>query len=116
MGDRVRNIRLTGDASINFARSIYAPTHEQLEEFLRRNEYLDSNVHICDTDNGYQAEIEDLDLSFLNNSVKVYAYVIDRPSGAFEDFEINSDLVAYDASSDVNYESADCMDDLAFAA
>lgn len=58
---------LQGEDAINFANSLFRPTQEEIashNEFLNR---IDSNVKIKKTEGGFEAEIADLDLSFLNH-------------------------------------------------
>jgi hypothetical protein len=55
----VGTIRLSGDDSINFINTLYRPQHnEVLDE-------INSTVTIKRTDEGFEANIIDLDLSFL---------------------------------------------------
>ena len=58
----VGTIRLSGDDSINFINTLYRPQHnEVLDE-------INSTVTIERTDEGFEANIIDLDLSFLGCS------------------------------------------------
>ncbi len=66
MGNQViRTIRLSGEDAVNFANSLFRPTREEIS---LRNEHMNrinENVNIKRTVDGFEAEIADLDLSFL---------------------------------------------------
>ncbi len=62
----VRTVRLLGDESIRFANSMFRPTQE---EMARSREYLgdiSENISIRRNNDGFEADITDLDLSFLD--------------------------------------------------
>ena len=64
-GERVGDIVLHGNDANRFAYMLYHPTDEELlnnRSVLERN---DNNITITERDNGYDAEIKDLDLNFL---------------------------------------------------
>ena len=61
----VKDIILCGDDAIRFANMLYRPTEDDLLHNKSIMEQIDHNITITETDNGYDAEIEDLDLSFL---------------------------------------------------
>lgn len=63
MNNIVNPIILTGDDSISFANNIYFPTEEQMK--LNVMNYYDvvNNVTVTSDENGFVAEISDLDLS-----------------------------------------------------
>lgn len=63
--ERVGDIVLHGDDAIRFAYMLYRPTEAELIYNKSILEQIDDNVTITETDNGYDAEIKDLDLSFL---------------------------------------------------
>lgn len=66
-GEVVDTIVLSGEDSINFANNLFRPSID----FLRSNSQIlasiEKNVHITDTNNGFVADIADLDLDFLDN-------------------------------------------------
>ena len=59
------NIKLCGSDAIHFANMFYRPTKEELLYNKTILEQIDKKIKINEIDNGYEAEIEDLDLSFL---------------------------------------------------
>ncbi len=59
-------IRLTGYDAINFARKLYRPTKEEINENKHILEKIDENIIITRTKDGFMADIKDLDLSFLD--------------------------------------------------
>lgn len=66
----IGTIKLSGQDARIFAMSLYRPSRE---EVLRRNQYLDEineSIIISRKDDGFQADIADLDLSFLDKQVE----------------------------------------------
>lgn len=62
----IRTIRLSGEDAISFANSLFRPTREEIEhhnELIRR---IDEKIKIERCLHGFEAEIADLDLSFLD--------------------------------------------------
>lgn len=76
--ERVGDIVLHGDDAIRFAYMLYRPTEAELIYNKSIMEQIDDNVTITETDNGYDAEIKDLDLSFLE----------EKPQCSLDDIEI----------------------------
>lgn len=78
-GERVGDIVLHGDDAIRLAYMLYRPMQEALLYNKSILERIDNNITITERDNGYDAEIEDLDLSFLeekpqcslNNNIEI---------------------------------------------
>ena len=64
-GERVGDIVLHGNDAIRFAYMLYNPTEEELLYNRSVLERIDNNITITERDNGYDAEIKDLDLNFL---------------------------------------------------
>lgn len=62
---KIGNIKLCGSDAIRFANMFYRPTKEELLYNKTILEQIDKKIKINEIDNGYEAEIEDLDLSFL---------------------------------------------------
>lgn len=75
----VKDIILCGDDAIRFANMLYRPTEDDLLHNKSIMEQIDHNITITETDNGYDAEIKDLDLDFLeekpqyslNNNIEI---------------------------------------------
>lgn len=59
-------ITLLGNDSINFANSIFRPTHSEIVAIEERLNLLDESIELTDNENGYVANIPALDLSFLD--------------------------------------------------
>lgn len=66
MNGIVQTIVLSGNDSINFANSIFRPTHDQIIATKERMNFLDESIELISNENGFVANIPDLDLSFLN--------------------------------------------------
>ena len=66
----VEDIILCGDEAIRFANILYRPTREELFYNKSIMEQIDHNITIMEKENGYDAEIEDLDLDFLEETSK----------------------------------------------
>lgn len=64
-GERVGDIVLHGNDAIRFAYMLYHLTEEELLYNRSVLERIDNNITITERDNGYDAEIKDLDLNFL---------------------------------------------------
>lgn len=65
------DVRLTGEDAVNFANSIFRPTKEHMEDCHSRWNNIENGVHLRRTSDGYEADIDDLDLSFLDDSPKM---------------------------------------------
>lgn len=68
MNGIVRTIVLSGNDSINFANSIFRPTHEEIIAAKEKMDFLDESIELIDYENGFVANIPTLDLSFLDVS------------------------------------------------
>ena len=62
----MNTIALSGNDSINFANSIFRPTHSEIIAIEERLNLLDESIELTDNENGYVANISALDLSFLD--------------------------------------------------
>lgn len=65
----VRTIRLEGEDAAEFARRLFHPTKEEIESREAIIKELDRTIHITETEDGFVAEIEGLDLSFLTERI-----------------------------------------------
>ena len=61
----VGTIRLEGEAAAEFARRLFHPTKDEIESHKAITDIIDRTIHITETEDGFMAEIEGLDLSFL---------------------------------------------------
>ncbi len=60
---------LTGDDSINFAKNYYYPDLEEINHFKEHINKINDSINIERTTDGFDIEIKDLDLSFLDKEV-----------------------------------------------
>ena len=60
-------IRLTGEAAVHFANSLFRPTKEEIERHNMVIDQIDRDVKLNRDEGGFTAEIAGLDLSFLEN-------------------------------------------------
>ena len=66
---RVGRISLSGEDSVRFVNSLFRPT---LEEAMRHDSYINDinkNIVIRHSDEGFEANVADLDLSFLDDVI-----------------------------------------------
>lgn len=62
----VGKISLSGNDAVALANSLFKPTHELIEKNRQIWSDIDENVKIKRTNDGFEADIDYLDLSFLN--------------------------------------------------
>lgn len=60
-------IHLSGADAVEFADSLFRPTREIIENNRRKWNEIDKNVSIKRKNDGFEAKIANLDLSFLDN-------------------------------------------------
>ena len=78
MNGVVETIALSGNDSINFANSIFRPTHSEIVAVREKINLLDESIELTDNENGYIANIPALDLSFLDEvSEDSHTFTID---------------------------------------
>ena len=65
MNDVVGILQLKGKDAYNFAYSLFRPSKEMMER-IKSSAYAIGNIVISKSGNGFEAEIEELDLSFLD--------------------------------------------------
>lgn len=69
MGDnRVETLKINGDVAVNFVNSFFFPTKEEIAERIELRKERDQHININRIDRGFEAEIDDLDLSFLEDN------------------------------------------------
>ena len=66
----VEDIIWCGEEATRFANILYRPNMEELFYNKSIMEQIDHNITIMEKENGYDAEIEDLDLGFLEETSK----------------------------------------------
>lgn len=65
----VGTIRLEGEDAAEFARRLFHPTKEETERRKAIADAIDRTINITETEDGFAAEIEGLDLSFLTERI-----------------------------------------------
>lgn len=66
----VDTIILSGEDSINFANNLFRPSMDSLHSNSQILASIEKNIHITDTNNGFVADIADLDLDFWTKLAK----------------------------------------------
>ena len=64
----VDTIVLSGEDSINFANNLFRPSIDFLNSNSQILASIEKNIHITDIDNGFVADIANLDLDFLDKT------------------------------------------------
>ena len=67
MLNKLGTIRLTGEAAVHFANSLFSPTKEEIEQHNGIVDQIDRDVKLHRDEDGFTAEVAGLDLSFLEN-------------------------------------------------
>ena len=67
MLNKLGTIRLTGEAAVHFANSLFSPTKEEIEQHNGIVDQIDRDVKLNRDEDGFTAEVAGLDLSFLEN-------------------------------------------------
>ncbi len=67
MLNKLGTIRLTGEAAVHFANSLFSPTKEEIERHNGVIDKIDRDVKLNRNEDGFTAEIAGFDLSFLEN-------------------------------------------------
>ena len=87
MNGRVENtIRLSGVDAVEFANSLFRPSVEEIENRRTILNRINESIDISRTIDGFEADIVDFDLSFLNNN------------GCGGDISINTDFTVNTSS------------------
>ncbi len=66
MNAYVNNLRLNGEESIYFVNSIFRPSREEKSRIIERLSLINNTISINKTKRGFEATIDGLDLSFLD--------------------------------------------------
>lgn len=64
---KIDTLHLTGQNSINLFYNLFMPTKEAIEQHERINKRINNGINIEETNDGFIATINDLNLSFLND-------------------------------------------------
>lgn len=71
MGEnRIGVLQLQGQDAVRFAKSFYTPTMQEMMEHKALVDRINHSVSVSNTHSGFEADIEGLDLSFLDDESK----------------------------------------------
>lgn len=62
-------IKLSGRDSLNFVNALFRPSIDEIKEHINYINDIDNNIVIRKNKNGFEAEIENLDMSFMDNDI-----------------------------------------------
>lgn len=65
--ERIKTLHLHGENSKRLYYNLFMPTKEYIQEAIKINKKISNGINIEETNDGFIATINDLDLSFLNN-------------------------------------------------
>lgn len=65
MNTTVESIVLEGDDSIRFAEAMYHPSKEDIEHFKKHLDQINNEITLRKTEKGFEADVKNLDLSFI---------------------------------------------------
>ena len=65
--ERIGTLHLYGEDSKRLYYNLFIPTKEYIQEVIEVNRKISNGINIKETNDGFIATINDLDLSFLNN-------------------------------------------------
>ena len=90
----ISTIRLSADESIDFVNALFRPSRDMIEQHNRILDEINSEITIRRTDDGFEADIADLDLSILSDKDKnTISMVTTVKLNAQDDFFSNNDRV-----------------------
>lgn len=67
---RIGTLHLSGEDARNFAHSFFCPSAEEITEYQTIRTIRNESVTVRNADNGFVADVADLDLSFLEDDIK----------------------------------------------
>lgn len=73
----VSTLHLKGEDACYFVSSLFEPSSEMLEKIASSVERLNS-ITVNKVENGFEAEVDDLDLSFLNRHLNIGCEILDE--------------------------------------
>lgn len=62
-------IKLSGIDSLNFVNALFRPSIDEIKEHINYINDIDNNIVIRKNKNGFEAEIENLDMSFMDDVI-----------------------------------------------
>lgn len=66
MNQLIGTIKLSGNEALRFANALFRPTCEEMKHHKNCLDGIYNNIQLRKMDDGFEADVEDLDLSFLN--------------------------------------------------
>ena len=110
-------IKISGQDAVEFANSYYRPTKEEIKHFQRYMNDIDERIKIKgNTIGGFEATIEDLDLSFLDempikNNIRVeIPYNVKKQETLYIDNNQNTAEIFIDTVKVEDYSEAENND------
>lgn len=67
---RIGTLQLSGTDALNFVHSFFFPSADEIREHENLRERRNENISTLETENGFVASVEDLDLSFLDDEIE----------------------------------------------
>ena len=68
--DRIGTLRLEGEDVTNFVNSFFNPSEEEIADHASRMGRINNSISVRKNNLGFEAEIDGLDLSFLDDETK----------------------------------------------
>ncbi|MCI9096326.1 MAG: hypothetical protein HFI95_08985 [Lachnospiraceae bacterium] len=68
--DRIGTLRLEGEDVTNFVNSFFYPSEEEIADHASRMGRINNSISVRKNNLGFEAEIDGLDLSFLDDETK----------------------------------------------
>ena len=96
MVNQLGTIRLTGEASVRFANSLFRPTQEAIERHNRVIDQIDKDVEINNNEDGFSVDSASLDLSFLKEAPSTRCIEVEL----IIEIKISSSFISCTASAD----------------
>ena len=104
----VESIMLFGDDSIRFANSLINPSKESVNTHLNIMNLINQNIELCVDNNGFDVEINDLDLSFINDPNAVNELSVGLlPDSQFSESQMKKIKKDGTVSNAISYELSD---------
>ena len=68
--DRIGTLRLKGEDAVYFINAFFNPSAEEIADHEARIDRINSSISVSRNRLGFEAEVDELDLSFLDNEQK----------------------------------------------
>lgn len=74
--NQIGTIHLSGEDAISFNKSFFYPSKEEIERHNAKIKQINNNISIKSSTDGFEAEVKDLDLSFLEDRTKKEQHIV----------------------------------------